>query len=196
MQQANATAWEVCLNSLQAGNANDPLLGRTFLTSAYLLVDNERSQVSLWQAQPTVNENVIVVAAAGSCASSTSSAASAAASGTSASSASASAAASMSSNTPIGAIIGGAVGGVLLIILVVVEVMFFLRRQNRASSGHGNPSRLVPDVGDSNGIRDGKLYTSLPPGYQTSPEHAQHATEMSGIVGPVELGQGEHYELG
>jgi hypothetical protein len=56
----NSSTREVMLNSLQASNADDmPMLGMTFLTSAYLSVNHDRGTFSLWQANPTTDKKLI-----------------------------------------------------------------------------------------------------------------------------------------
>lgn len=56
----NSSTREVMLNSLQAINADDmPILGMTFLTSAYLSVNHDRGTFSLWQASPTTDKKLI-----------------------------------------------------------------------------------------------------------------------------------------
>lgn len=49
-----------CLSPLMSPNKDDmPILGLTFLTSAYLISNHERGEFSLWQANPTTTENII-----------------------------------------------------------------------------------------------------------------------------------------
>ncbi|OHE99773.1 hypothetical protein CORC01_04909 [Colletotrichum orchidophilum] len=58
----NTTGPDLLFNSLQADNANDmPQLGWQFLAAAYLQVNQEASQFSLWEANPTPNEDLVAV---------------------------------------------------------------------------------------------------------------------------------------
>ncbi|KAL9633055.1 MAG: hypothetical protein Q9164_004925 [Protoblastenia rupestris] len=58
----NDTNRVVSLYSLQDVNKNDmPVLGAAFLTSAYLLVDNERERFTLWMGQPSKTQNLVPV---------------------------------------------------------------------------------------------------------------------------------------
>ena len=55
-----STYAEVLINSLQAINLNDmPRFGMPFLSSAYLLVDNDNQQFTLWASQQSETSNLI-----------------------------------------------------------------------------------------------------------------------------------------
>lgn len=55
-----STYVEVLINSLQDVNANDmPRFGRPFLSSAYLLVDNDHQQFTLWASQQSGNSDLV-----------------------------------------------------------------------------------------------------------------------------------------
>ncbi|KAL8712452.1 MAG: hypothetical protein Q9220_003300 [cf. Caloplaca sp. 1 TL-2023] len=59
--EANSSVRELFINSLADVNKNDmPLLGRAFLSSAYLHVDNERKQFTLWSANPTATQQNLI----------------------------------------------------------------------------------------------------------------------------------------
>ncbi|KAF7897927.1 uncharacterized protein EAF01_008893 [Botrytis porri] len=59
---ANASEPELVLNAIQAGNANDlPQLGRQFLTAAYLMLNQDAKTFTLWEANPTENEDLVAV---------------------------------------------------------------------------------------------------------------------------------------
>ncbi|ESZ93554.1 putative aspartic-type endopeptidase [Sclerotinia borealis F-4128] len=59
---ANASQPELVLNAIQAGNSNDlPHLGRQFLTAAYLMLNQDAMTFTLWQANPTENEDLVAV---------------------------------------------------------------------------------------------------------------------------------------
>lgn len=56
------TIREVVINSLQDVNKNDmPLLGRPFMTSAYLIVDQDHREFTLAQAKATNSQNYIPI---------------------------------------------------------------------------------------------------------------------------------------
>ena len=53
---------EVLVSNLESSNLVDmPELGQVFLTSAYMHVDNEREQFSLWQANPNTAEELVAI---------------------------------------------------------------------------------------------------------------------------------------
>lgn len=55
-----STANEVLINSLQDTNKNDmPLLGRAFLSSAYLMVDQDNQQFTLAEVNATSNQKIV-----------------------------------------------------------------------------------------------------------------------------------------
>ena len=57
---ANATETEVLISQVQGvNNQNLPILGKPFLSSAYLSVDNDRQSFTLWKAQPNMTEDLI-----------------------------------------------------------------------------------------------------------------------------------------
>ncbi|KAL8903486.1 MAG: hypothetical protein Q9207_003899 [Kuettlingeria erythrocarpa] len=70
LTEPNSTVRELLFNSLQGDNGNDmPVLGRPFLSSSYLFVDNDRQEFTLWPGNPTATEEQIVpVGATGTCA--------------------------------------------------------------------------------------------------------------------------------
>ena len=62
MQIPNDTIKEILVYNLEDSNVNDmPLLGQVFLTSVYMHVDNEQEQFTLWQANPTTDEDLVAV---------------------------------------------------------------------------------------------------------------------------------------
>ncbi|KAL8928204.1 MAG: hypothetical protein Q9208_001914 [Pyrenodesmia sp. 3 TL-2023] len=69
LTEPNSTVRELLFNSLQVANANDmPVLGRPFLASSYLFVDNDRQAFTLWPGNPTATEEEIIpVGAISSC---------------------------------------------------------------------------------------------------------------------------------
>lgn len=59
---ANSSDPELVLNAIQQVNAGDlPQLGRQFLSSAYLMVNQDADEFTLWTANPTANEDLVAV---------------------------------------------------------------------------------------------------------------------------------------
>lgn len=59
---ANSTAPELVLNSIQQVNADNlPQLGRQFLSTAYLMLNEDAGQFTLWSANPTPQEDLVAV---------------------------------------------------------------------------------------------------------------------------------------
>lgn len=134
---ANASTPELVVNAIQSVNANDlPQLGRQFLTAAYLMVNQDANQFTLWEANPTTNEDLVAVdtnngvvdsfCAAG-VASSTASATSAVISGP---------AQNNSSGLSSAAIAAIAVGSVAGVAATVGFLIFFLIKRRKAGSGY------------------------------------------------------------
>ncbi|KAL6715894.1 hypothetical protein ACLMJK_006855 [Lecanora helva] len=60
----NQSTREVLINSLQQINANDKLvLGLPFFTSAYMMVDNDREQFTLWKSQASKTSQLVAMPA-------------------------------------------------------------------------------------------------------------------------------------
>ncbi|KAG8532022.1 uncharacterized protein KY384_003658 [Bacidia gigantensis] len=58
----NSTNREVLILSLQGVNQNDiPRFGKPFLSSAYVLADNDRQEFTLWQAQPNATQDLVAL---------------------------------------------------------------------------------------------------------------------------------------
>ncbi|KAK8139053.1 hypothetical protein PG984_002433 [Apiospora sp. TS-2023a] len=58
----NSTGPDLVINSIQDINANDlPQLGRQFLSAAYLMVNMEADQFTLWAANPTSDQDLVAV---------------------------------------------------------------------------------------------------------------------------------------
>jgi hypothetical protein len=54
------------LNAPESVNANDmPLLGMTLLSSAYLSINYDKAEFTLWQANPTTDENILAIDSTG-----------------------------------------------------------------------------------------------------------------------------------
>ena len=120
---------EILVNSLQDINADDvPLLGRTFLTSAYLFVDVDHSQFTLWQANATREQNIIAVGPSATCIGNSCTAT------TSATPLEMPLATPPANDSPkIGTIVGAVIGGVTGLALMVMVALLFWRRRKRAS---------------------------------------------------------------
>lgn len=59
---ANISAPELILDSNQAQNLDDlPQLGRQFLSAAYLMLNQDAGQFTLWEVNPTPNEDLVAV---------------------------------------------------------------------------------------------------------------------------------------
>ena len=57
-----STYVEVLINSLQSSNADDmPRFGMPFLSSAYLLVDNDHQQFTLWASQQSETSDIVEI---------------------------------------------------------------------------------------------------------------------------------------
>lgn len=62
----NETTRNVLIASLISPNQNDmPLLGRAFLTSAYLVSDKDRSQFALYSGNPTTSKDLVAIQPSG-----------------------------------------------------------------------------------------------------------------------------------
>ena len=176
---------EVLINSLQQVNENDmPILGRAFLTSAYLLVDNDRRQFSLWRSNATTNQNLVAIGPS-SCVSSPSVVSSPVISTASSAPPTASSGNSVepSRSGSKGAIAGGVVGGLALVAFAAVAIIFVSRRR---------ATRVQQQISSSEGP-DGK--------YSQGQEHRDvfnHGAEMASNEDPVQempLTQNQDYTL-
>ena len=135
----NISTREINIDSLQAENLHDlPLLGQTFLTSAYLFVEPDKDQFTIWQADPTSDQNIIPQAEEDSspCTSTGASATMARQSSTPTSSGSSTFTTSNSLNA--GAIAGGVIGGLAgLAIIAVIAFLLLRRKSKKEQSPHG-----------------------------------------------------------
>lgn len=65
----NDTVVELMLNSLQDINKDDmPLLGQTFLSSAYVFVDQDANRFTIWQSNATTDQEIIPYSRGNACA--------------------------------------------------------------------------------------------------------------------------------
>jgi hypothetical protein len=100
-----------------------PLLGMTFLQAAYLHVNYDQGAFTIWQANPTSEENFVAVAnSTSTCPTNTSDA-----------SVASNTAVAKSSNGISGGAIGGIVIGVVSAIILAITI-FFLRWQRKRRS--------------------------------------------------------------
>jgi len=193
---SNATTRLVTVSSLQEVNSNDiPLLGRNFLEAAYLYVNYDRNEFTLWQATPTTEQKLVAVGPGPFCSStSTTTAAgntpsaglSPSASGDSSSSPAPSSNPNTSSSplstpsVPTGAIIGGALGAAAILGLLIGAALFFRRRRSRHADARGTyPEKAeLPDY-----KRQFELHAAASPRELPAVEHA------------VEVGPGMRHEM-
>lgn len=68
LTEPDPTTRVLLINSLDGENANDmPVLGRPFLSSSYLFVDQDHAQFALWSGNPTAEKNIIPIGDAATC---------------------------------------------------------------------------------------------------------------------------------
>ena len=144
-QVSNTTTREVLLNSLQNVNIDDiPLLGRTFLTSAYLYVNYDQSEFTLWQGNPTTDQNLVAVGSGPSCPTTP-------VTPTTSGNSSSSLSPLPNSGIPTGAIIGGACGGAAVLGILIGAAFYFRRgsrHANAAEAYHEGEHEPPPEYKD------------------------------------------------
>ncbi|RFU26271.1 hypothetical protein B7463_g10065, partial [Scytalidium lignicola] len=140
----NSSTREIMLNSLQQVNANDePQLGHTFLSAAYLMVDVDANTYTLWEANPTDDQQLVTYPSGTSCnASASHSSEQSDSSSSSSLSSSPTTSSPPSSSTPsapkpphhsnAGAIAGGVVGAIAVVALLLSGLFIYFRRKRRA----------------------------------------------------------------
>lgn len=161
------------------------VMGSPFFTSAYMLVDNDNEEITLWQAQATTDQNLVAVGTPDCTPTPTPSPSTSSTPSTTPTSIlhSAVARATISNEAIAGAIIGGLIG-----VAIVVGAFLLIRRRHRK-----NPTKIIKDhIPDS---------PDPPPSY-TKPELAsdlvpplempliQHTGYM---IAPYELSEGREY---
>ena len=131
---------EVLINSLQNINENDMArLGQPFLSSAYLMVDNDKEQFTLWQSKPVTTSNIVAIGPP-ACSPPATTAASPTPKPLSSVIAPAVHLPPPAKSVPKGAIVGGVIGGIAAIALGLGA--FFLQNKRR---GQGRPALLQQD---------------------------------------------------
>ncbi|CAF9938052.1 MAG: hypothetical protein ALECFALPRED_007489 [Alectoria fallacina] len=129
---SSSTEVEVLINSLQGVNTNDmPRFGMPFLSSAYLMVDNDQQQFTLSRSQQSTTSNLVAIGPP-AC---NSPAPSPTPQPLPSVLASPTPRPRPSSGTPQGAIAGGVVGGLATIVLCIG--VFFVRKKRRIERSAG-----------------------------------------------------------
>lgn len=121
----NGFVREVLLSNLSKSiNKDDlPSLGQIFLTSAYLNVDYDKNQFTIWQSNPNSNQEIVSQGPSQSCT-------------TSSNSSNAAPDPNARPQTPTGTIVGGVVGGLAFWVLVLIFFLCFIRRKRAAVPVH------------------------------------------------------------
>lgn len=192
--EKNSSIAEVMINSLESTNGDDmAILGRTFLTSAYLYVDYESNTFTLWSSKNTTDSNISVIRSAtnSSCTTSSSNGTTSTGSSGGSSANSNSTPASVSSPGKIsGGAIAGIVIGVILLLLLLGLIAFILlrRRRSRARSR----ADLYPERPSGNGA------LRMPMGQAANPPQELLADEEAMTSKPELQGEGEwaHHPAG
>ena len=139
MIENGTTVREVLINSLQDVNKNDmPILGRPFLTSAYLIVDIDHRQFTVAPAKATDTQDIVAIGPPACSSAEQLSTPTAGIPATSQATALASTTPDPKSTTaasrqdvPIAAIAGGACGGGVVAIALCLAAILALRRRRR-----------------------------------------------------------------
>ena len=125
---SNSSESNVLFTSVDNQNADElPLLGRPFLSSTLLYVDNEHDQFTLWQSAQSITPNLMTIGTPICSAS------------PSANNATQPPSSSHESSTPAGAIAGGIIGALAFVTILVAIALFLLRRRR-------NNRRATEDV--------------------------------------------------
>lgn len=138
----NGTAPDLVINSIQDINANDlPQLGRQFLSAAYLMVNMEADQFTLWSANPTSDQDLVAVDKADQeviqycSAEQTSESNGGDAPGSDPSSTDAPESSNSSSSSRTGLIAGATVGGIAGVLLIGSAAFCLFRRRKKGNMG-------------------------------------------------------------
>ncbi|KAK1633627.1 aspartic peptidase domain-containing protein [Colletotrichum phormii] len=162
----NATEKDMLFDSMQQVNENDMAqLGWQFLSAAYLQVNHDTSEFSLWQANPTWNQDIVALDSGNNdvvnfCSSQSNDGNKTVNGGGDAGGSGNDSSASPSfSGLSRGAIAGIAVGGTAAIAIIVGAVLWFLKRKRSRA-----PSLPSP------GIVQNTAWTPVPPGQDLPPK--------------------------
>jgi hypothetical protein len=162
---ANGTTPELVINSLQSTNAaNLPQIGRQFLTAAYVMMNLDTNQFTLWEANATSDTDYVALDSSNNVYDS-SNFCSAVTTTTGEGNATSSGSAGASSSPPVvtkssgigsGAIAGIVVGAVAVVAILAGVAFWFLRkRRNDTKYSAANPSSPTfapqPETSDGNG---------------------------------------------
>ena len=165
---SNSSVVEVLINSLQAINLNDmPLFGLPFLSSAYLIVDNDKQQFTLSQSRQSTSSNLVAIGPP-ACTTPVPSPTSQPSPSILATPA-VTPTPKASSGTPKGAIAGAVVGG-LVIIAICIGLLFIIRKRlvrRRVESlprdekqEHMIPAAVDSSVYTTSELADKSVYTT------------------------------------
>ncbi|MCJ1308469.1 hypothetical protein MMC25_002122 [Agyrium rufum] len=109
----NASQPVLRINPLSGNEENDlAVFGAAFLSSAYINVNYDLDTLTMWQANPTTQENLVGVASCPTTAAANSDT-------------------SSGSKTNVGAIVGGVIGGVIALALIIGALLHYRRRQRK-----------------------------------------------------------------
>lgn len=192
----NDSTRELMLNPLAAPNNNDfPLLGQTFLSSAYMMVNYDTNQFTLWQANATEMQDLVAIAPSSTCKPSNSPQTivnqTAAASGAPSTQATANPPAgapppTSTKSLSIGIIAGAACGGLALIVFSLLAGLFIHRARKRKAAKESPTFNLVKSENvHASGYPKGSMIQELP---------SEFAQEL-GPAWPHEMGPGMPHEL-
>ncbi|EPE09835.1 aspartic-type endopeptidase [Ophiostoma piceae UAMH 11346] len=146
--QANATGLDTTILAIQGENAGDILqLGRQFLSVAYVMLNQDANEFTLWQANPTTNRHLVAVDERNA---DITSVCSSSGSGSGSNSTTPSGPSSARKPLSSGAIAGAAIGafvGVAAIIAAVLLLLFWRRPRNHvvAATVAGAPTHRFHD---------------------------------------------------
>ncbi|KAI1379867.1 acid protease [Hypoxylon crocopeplum] len=130
---ANYTNPDLIINGIQNVNTNDmPQLGRQFLSAAYLMVNQDARQFSLWAANPASDEDLVAVDTNDVDITAPCEASSAAV--TDSSSPTSTSSPEQTSHSSAGTIAGAAVGGVGGLVMLGVLAFWVIKRRRREGS--------------------------------------------------------------
>lgn len=133
--QANSSARNLVLNPVQSINANDlPKLGRQFLSSAYIMVNQDAREFTLWQSNPTNAVDLVAVDKGGTEVTDFCGDAATTPSPTPETTTRPSSSGSKRAALSTGAIAGIAIGAVTVIAIIAVAAFIFYRRRRETAA--------------------------------------------------------------